>query len=171
LEEEMLKVKLIEINQKVCTACRLCEMVCSLHHEQECSTVKSRIKILRDEEIGNHLVLVCIQCAETYCVESCPTQALRKDEETGVVLVDDELCNGCEICIDACPLDALSSDRERNTVFKCDLCGGDPECIKICPREVLILKEVVPDSPARKSFRDKTAKLLLQMRSVGKHGG
>ncbi len=166
-----MKVKLIEINQKICTACRLCEMVCSLHHEQECSTVKSRIKILRDEEIGNHLVLVCSQCAETYCVESCPTQALRKDEETGVVLVDDELCNGCEICLDACPLDALSSDRERNTVFKCDLCGGDPECVKICPREVLILKKVDAASPARKSFMDNTAKLLLQMRSVVKHGG
>ena len=166
-----MKVKLIEINPKDCTACRLCEMACSFHHEQECSTVKSRIKILRDEEFGNHLVLLCMQCAETYCVESCPTEALRRDEKTGVVLVDNELCNGCEVCIDACPLGALSLDREKNIVFKCDLCGGDPECVKICSREVLIIREVDPASPARKSFRDKTAKLLLEMRSMGRLSG
>ena len=84
-----------------------------------------------------------------------------------VVLVDDELCNGCEACIDACPLDALIFDRDRDTVLKCDLCGGDPECVRICPREVLILKEVDPASPARVSFRDETAELLSKMRSVG----
>lgn len=146
-------------------------MVCSLHHEQECSTVRSRIKILRDEEFGNHLVLLCAQCTEVYCVGSCPTEALRRDKETGVVLVDDELCNGCEACIDACPIGAISLDNKQNIALKCDLCGGDPECVKICSREVLIVKEVDPASPARKSFRDEIARLLLNMRGVGKASG
>ncbi len=165
-----MKVKLIEVNPRDCTGCRLCEMVCSLQNEQECSTVKSRIKIIKDEEFGNHLVSLCTQCAEPFCVESCPTEALRRDEQTGVVLVDDELCNGCEACTAACPLDALTFDRDEDTVLKCDLCGGDPECVKICPREVLILKEVDPVSPARVSLRDETAKLLSKMRSVGTLG-
>ncbi len=87
------------------------------------------------------------------------------------MLLDDELCNGCEACIDACPLGGLSLDRGKNIVFKCDLCGGDPECEKICSREVLILKEVDITSSARMSFRDETAKLLLNMRGNGSPTG
>ncbi len=171
LEEETLKVRLIEVNPSNCTVCRLCEMVCSLHHEQECSTVKSRIKIVRDEEFGNHLVLVCMQCPEAYCVESCPTEALHRDEETGVVLVDAELCNGCEECVDACPIGAPTFDREKEVVFKCDLCGGDPECVKVCFREALTVKEVDLASPARKSFVEETSKLLLKMQGISKPSG
>ena len=166
-----MKTRLIEVIHGNCTGCRLCEMVCSLYHEQECSAVKSRIRIVLDEEFGNHLVRLCMQCAEAYCVESCPTEALRRDEETGAVLVNNELCNGCEACIVACPLGAMSLDKERDIVFKCDLCGGDPECAKICNREALMVSEVELASPARKSFIEETSKLLLEMQGVGKPSG
>ncbi len=164
-------MKLIEVSHSNCVGCRLCEMICSLVHEDECSTTRSRITIVRDEEFGNNLVSLCIQCAETYCVESCPLAALSRDPETGAVLVDEQLCNGCEVCIVACPLGAISYDQERAVVFKCDLCGGDPECVKICSREVLILKEVDITSSARKSFRDETAKILLKIRGSGSPTG
>ena len=156
-------MKLIEVIASNCVGCRLCEMVCSLVHEHECSTTKSRIRIFRDEEFGNNLISLCIQCADAYCIESCPVEALHRDEETGVVIVDDKLCNGCEACIEACPLGALFLDREKDIVFKCDLCGGDPECVKVCSREALIVKDVDPASPDRKSFMAETSKLLSQM--------
>ena len=156
-------MKLLEVLPDKCVGCRLCEMVCSLSHEGECSTAKSRIKIFRDEEFGNNLISVCLQCADAYCVESCAYGALSKDDKTGVVLVDDELCNGCEICITACPLGAKSLDREREGVFKCDLCGGDPECVKICSREALAVKDIDPASRGRKSFMTETTELLQQM--------
>jgi len=162
--------KLIEVNLSNCTGCRVCEMVCSLRHEEECSSTKSRIKILRDEEFGNHLVLLCIQCAEAYCVESCPTEALQRDDQTGVVLLDEELCNGCEACIDACPLGALTFNRDKNIVFKCDLCGGDPECVKWCDREAIIVIEDDIASPARKSFMEETSKLLAELQATSKTG-
>ncbi len=156
-------MKLIEILHNSCVGCRLCEMICSLVHEDECSTTKSRITIVRDEEFGNNLVSLCIQCAETYCVESCPLAALSRDPETGAVLVDEQLCNGCEVCIVACPLGAISYDKERAVVFKCDLGGGDPECVKFCSREALAFNDTNIDSAERKSFMAETEKLLLQV--------
>ncbi len=157
-------MKLIEILHSNCTGCRLCEMICSLFHEDECSTTKSRIRIFRDEEFGNNLVSLCIQCAEGYCVESCPETALSRDPKTGAVLVDDTLCTGasCEACVDACPLGAISLDKERDIVFKCDLCGGDPQCVKFCSRDALAFKDTDITSPERKSFMAETGKLLSQ---------
>lgn len=163
-----MEAKLISVNPKDCTGCRLCEMACSFHHEQACSSAMSRIKIVKDDEYGHHLVIVCMQCAEPYCVASCPVEALRRNGETGIVLVDEELCTGCAACIEACPLEAISLDKEKNTVFKCDLCGGDPECVKVCAREILTLKEIDPASPTRKSFMNETSKLLLKMYGTGK---
>ena len=156
-------MKLIEVSHDTCVGCRLCAMICSLVKEDECSATESRIKIIRDEEFGNNLVSMCTQCAEAYCVESCPSAALARDEATGAVLLDDKLCTGCEICIDACPVGGISYDAERNIIFKCDLCGGDPECVKFCSREAIILKETDIDSPERKSFMEETTKLLAQV--------
>jgi Fe-S-cluster-containing hydrogenase component 2 len=112
-----------------------------------------------------------MQCPEAYCVESCPAEALRRDEGTGAVLVNNGLCTGCEACIGACPLGAISLDREKNIVFVCDLCEGDPECVKICDREALLVKEVERASPTRKSFIEETSDRLVKMQGISKSGG
>lgn len=158
-------MKMIEVFHSNCTGCRSCEMVCSLIHEQECSAAKSRIRIVRDEEFGNNVVSLCMQCADAPCMESCPSEALHRGRETGAVLVDGERCTGCAACIGACPLGALSLDREKTIVFKCDLCGGDPECVKWCNRGALVWSEVDPKAPDRVSRRRETVELLLHMSS------
>jgi len=137
-------------------------MVCSLTHEHECSTAKSRIRILRDEEFGNNLISLCIQCADAYCMQSCAYGALSRSSKTGAVLVDDQLCDGCEACVIACPLGAISLDKENKVVFKCDLCGGDPECVKVCAREALIETDTDPASQERNSLMAETSKALSQ---------
>ena len=156
-------MKLIEVSHDNCTGCRSCEMVCSLTHEQECSTTKSRIRIVRDEEFGNNVISSCMHCAEARCMDTCATGALGRDPDTGAVLVDKDLCIGCEACVDACLVGALSMDRDKGVVFKCDLCGGDPECVKWCNREALVLQESDIASPARESSMLETAKLLSQL--------
>ncbi len=157
-------MKLIEVSHNKCVGCRLCELVCSLVHEGECSTTKARIRIFRDEEFGNNLVSLCMHCAEAHCLESCAYGALSRDARTGAVLVDNKLCNGCEACLLVCPLGAISLDKQKEIVFKCDLCGGDPECVKWCSRGALTLKETDFTSPDRKSFITETSKLLSQMK-------
>ena len=104
-----------------------------------------------------------LQCAEGDGIEGWAYGALSRDPKTGAVLVDDKSCSGCEICVDACPLGAISLDREREVVFKCDLCGGDPECVKVCSRNALVLKYTDITSAERKSFMVETGKLLSQV--------
>jgi len=69
-------IKLVAVDPDKCTGCRLCEMACSFHHEQECNSTKSRIRILHGKEWAFDFPLLCMQCAEAPCVESCPTKAL-----------------------------------------------------------------------------------------------
>lgn len=153
-------MKLIDISHNNCVGCRLCEFVCSLVHENECSTTMSRIRILRDEEFGNNLVSLCMQCEEAHCLNSCAYDAISRDEKTGAVLIDSKLCNGCEACLVVCPVNAVFFDKQKNLAFKCDLCGGDPECVKFCSRQALKLKETDFTSPDRKAFMTETSKLL-----------
>ncbi len=127
-----MKVKLIEVHPDNCTGCERCGMVCSFHLEQESSITKSRIKVLHDtDRFAWDWPLLCIQCAEAPCIESCSVGSLYRDESSGVVVVDDT-CMGCGECITACPLHALALDEEKAIIFKCDLCGGDPECARAC---------------------------------------
>ncbi len=153
-------MNLIEVIPDKCTGCRLCEMACSFHHERECSSTRARIKVSHGSEWAFDFPLLCIQCAEATCIESCPTGALYRDEATGVVRVDAEACTGCEECIAACPLHAFTLDEEEAVVFKCDLCSGDPECVKWCTRGALIFKDVALDSPARESYMEKASKII-----------
>lgn len=48
--------------------------------------------------------VACQHCSEPACEAVCPTGATHKDEATGIVLVDENVCIGCDSCIAACPL-------------------------------------------------------------------
>ncbi|MBI2328426.1 MAG: 4Fe-4S dicluster domain-containing protein [Chloroflexi bacterium] len=156
-------MKLIEISQSTCVGCRLCMEICSLVKEGECSATKARIRIFRDEEFGNNLVSLCIQCAEVYCIKSCRDNALTRHPETGAVLLDENLCTGCKACVTACPVGGISYHEEKGIIVKCDLCGGDPECVKVCSRGAITLKDTNFDSPDRRLFMRETGKLVRKL--------
>jgi carbon-monoxide dehydrogenase iron sulfur subunit len=115
-----------------CTGCRSCMLICSFIHTDACSYHGSRIKILSDEAHGKHTPVLCQFCEDPACVQACPTGALSKKGMTGPVQVEGSLCNGCQACIAACPFEAMFFDGERQEPFTCDLCQGDPECVKVC---------------------------------------
>jgi len=115
-----------------CTGCRSCMLICSFIHTQECSYHDSRIKIVSDEAHGRHTPVLCQFCEDPPCIDSCPVEALSQDPATGVIQVDVGLCNGCQLCIGACPFEVIFFDQEIQKAFTCDLCQGDPECVKVC---------------------------------------
>jgi len=59
-------------------------------------------------------------------------EAIIHNERTGAWVVDVKECIGCMLCAEACPFDALTLD-EQGIPFMCDLCGGEPECVAMCP--------------------------------------
>jgi Fe-S-cluster-containing hydrogenase component 2 len=70
-------------------------------------------------------------------MEVCPSTAVRRNPETGAMMVDDSRCVGCKMCVLACPLGSIGFDTYEGKSKKCDLCGGDPECVKVCTARAL----------------------------------
>jgi len=129
--------KVLAIEAEKCTGCRICESWCSYLHEKELMPVRSRIHVIKWEEKGLDVPMTCQQCEIPVCLSVCPVKAVSKNPETGLVSVDDERCIGCRLCVVACPFGGCSIDPVTHKMFKCDLCGGNPECAQRCPREAI----------------------------------
>jgi carbon-monoxide dehydrogenase iron sulfur subunit len=114
-----------------CSGCRLCEIACSMKHEGRMWPEASRVRVFMLVP-GAEVPHLCTQCSDYPCVKSCPEGALSVDDETGAVIVEDEKCTSCGACIRACPGEIPHLHPEGDRVVICDLCGGDPECAKVC---------------------------------------
>lgn len=122
------------IDKNICTGCRYCEAVCSLVHSRngEVNPRRGRIAILQDIPNALFTPIVCRQCAKASCVEACHFDAIPIDPQLGIPAIDIGRCTGCMACVEACPFGAMLFDSEQGVVIKCDLCGGDPKCVKFC---------------------------------------
>ena len=129
--------------------CGLCQVYCKIAHSRSKDPVKAfkkeiprplaRVRVERNGEVS--FSFQCRQCEEPLCVFSCLTGALRKDLESGLVVVDEDMCIGCGTCVVACPSGGLTRDPSRGVVAKCDLCPDEemPVCVANCPNEALVL--------------------------------
>ena len=140
----------LKFDNAICKWCRSCELICSLIHEGECSPSLSRITIIIDQFNAEVSADFCRQCSNPACLRSCPVEgAIIIDERTGVTSIVEDLCNGCGLCAEACPFNkdgtVIKFNPKKNVYFKCDLCGGEPACVDICPAGALKLVRVGGD--------------------------
>jgi Fe-S-cluster-containing dehydrogenase component len=77
-------------------------------------------------------------CRRAPCVISCPSNALFRDKATDAVLLLHEECIGCSECVDACPFGMASLHPSSGLTLICDLCGGDPACVKRCATGAIV---------------------------------
>jgi len=126
----------ILFDPKKCTGCGTCEMVCSLRNVSQIAPVSASMEIIRDQEKNNNFAIFCQHCREPLCVEACPTRAIEKGED-GIVRINKVFCVACGLCTMACPEAAPLKDSRTGEINKCDLCEGDPQCVKYCPAGAL----------------------------------
>ena len=119
---------MIKIDLSKCTGCRRCETACSFFHTGKINRNLSRIKVVQLYDTGIDGPVACVQCKERYCL-SCPVNALSIGS-LGEIKVSPTICILCGKCERECPIGAIEIFNE--TVFVCDLCGGDPKCVKAC---------------------------------------
>lgn len=133
------KVLVFDVNK--CTGCRACETRCSFKHLKVINPTKSRIRIMKLEELGINVPIVCHQCGEASCMSACPTRAIQEDKRTGARVINERRCILCRVCVDVCPFGALAMTPDRRLI-KCNLCEGDPECVKHCETGALSYTKV-----------------------------
>ena len=67
----------------------------------------------------------------------CPVKAIYRDEDLNRVMVDYDKCIGCRSCVTVCPFGAMSFNAIDGRVFKCDVCDGDPQCVRFCEEKAV----------------------------------
>jgi len=124
--------KVLQINHEKCTGCRLCELVCAIRHDGISNPIRSRIRVMKWESEGIYIPMACQQCHDAPCLHGCPVGAISRNDQTGTVEVDYDVCIGCRTCVSVCPFGGMSFNGIDNKVIKCDLCDGDPQCVRFC---------------------------------------
>ncbi len=69
-----------------------------------------------------YLPRLCEHCLNPACVASCPSGALYKREEDGIVLVDQERCRGWRYCVSGCPYKKVYFNWKTGRAEKCIFC-------------------------------------------------
>ena len=124
--------KVLVVNQERCTGCRLCESVCAVKHDGVVNPMRARIKIEKWEHEGLYVPMICQHCQDAPCMNVCPVKAISRDEELARVQVDYDICIGCRSCVAVCPFGAMNFNTIDKKVIKCDLCDGEPQCVRFC---------------------------------------
>ena len=144
------------LDGKRCTGCKTCELACKDYYDLSTEFAYRKIyeyaggSWSEDENgcpVANvfayYVSLSCNHCDDPACTKVCPTGAMHKDDETGLVSVDSDKCIGCGYCHMACPYNAPKVDREAGHSVKCDGCtarvaaGKMPICVESCPQRAL----------------------------------
>lgn len=138
---------LIDINR--CSGCYACAVACMDQYDLEVigeSQAFRRIYRMESNDFPevkiSYISMACMHCEDAPCLMGCPTGAIQKDEGTGAVLLNKNLCIGCHSCALACPF-GVPRFGEDDKMYKCVLCaerveyGLEPACVRVCPTRAL----------------------------------
>lgn len=148
-----------------CSGCKMCELVCAIQHFGVNNPKKSAIRVMITyPHPVVRMPIVCHQCKRPPCEAACPVDALSRVD--GVVVLEEETCISCYRCVEACPFGAVYAHDDCDFPIKCDMCGGDPECVKHCPKSALRL---VPEYAIGESKRLSNVLSYTQMKEIEFH--
>ena len=144
---------MIVVKAHRCLGCKSCEIACAVEHSKsrdlyqaicESPAPSSRVDVAQGE--GFVVPLQCRQCEDAPCAAVCPTNALSRADLGSPIVLDHDLCIGCQWCVLACPFGVITLDKDSRTIIKCDQCferlkrGKLPACVSACPTAALEFK-------------------------------
>ncbi len=122
----MMKIK---VQEELCSGCRICEMVCSLFHTGVINPERSAIRI-RKNDLGDGLrkPMVCRRCRKMKCLNG---ENAEESGEAERFIWDTQRAEKCTF--GAFPV-------FQGEAYHCDLCGGNPWCVRVCTPGALRLQ-------------------------------
>lgn len=143
------------VDARYCAGCKTCQIACKDRANLEVGQLYRKVNCYEDggwvrqgaawvsNVTAYWLSVSCNHCEDPSCVNVCPTGAMYKRSEDGIVLVDSAKCVGCQSCVWACPYDGPQYNPETGKVGKCDGCidrleaGQRPVCVDACPFQLI----------------------------------
>ncbi len=140
------------IDTERCTRCDDCVRACARVHEGNPRFTRN------GPQFGPfQFAHACMHCADPVCMIGCPTGAIARDSDTGIISINPETCIGCSVCSESCPYEnivmvqihdqrgrALVDKQSKLPILqatKCDLCQSlpsGPACQAACPHQALV---------------------------------
>lgn len=150
-----------------CSGCDSCIAACKFENDIPLGVYCSRVHAMGPVGTFPDVEMYwrptqCQQCENPGCIEVCPTGASYRDEETGVVLINEEDCIGCETCLQGCPYNVRMLNPNTNKVIKCTLCfqnhtkeNWEPACVHNCSCGAIFFGDLDDaESPAAKAIAE-----------------
>jgi len=83
---------------------------------------EDKVRFEFDRTFMFFLPRICEHCLNPSCVASCPSGALYKRAEDGIVLVDQDRCRGWRMCVTGCPYKKIYFNHRTGKAEKCHFC-------------------------------------------------
>ena len=123
-----------------CVGCHACEIHCKTN--KGLGPGPSPCQIVTVPMPGHprarFVFMPCFHCEDAWCLAACPTKAVQRRDQDGIVFIEASLCIGCKSCMAACPWGAPQWDPVSKKAVKCDYCkdrldvGLQPACVTKC---------------------------------------
>ncbi len=114
--------------------------------------IQEEVKQGFEETFMVYLPRICEHCVNPACVASCPSGAMYKREEDGIVLVDQEACRSWRFCVSGCPYKKVYFNWNTGKAEKCNFCfprieaGMPTVCSETCVGRLRHLGVVLIDT-------------------------
>jgi nitrate reductase beta subunit len=85
-------------------------------------TIADKVKFEFEQTFMFYLPRICEHCLNPSCAASCPSGAIYKRSEDGIVLVDQDKCRGWRMCVSGCPYKKIYFNHRTGKAEKCTFC-------------------------------------------------
>ena len=143
------------------------------HRDPVLARVAEKIRFEYQQTFLFYLPRICEHCLNPSCVAACPSGAIYKRIEDGIVLVDQDRCRGWRQCVTGCTYKKMYFNHKTGKVEKCTLCYprielGEPTiCAETCVGRLRYLGLMLYDADrvlAAASVRDEQGLYEAQRR-------
>jgi nitrate reductase / nitrite oxidoreductase, beta subunit len=92
------------------------------HKDPMLKNISDKVKFEFEQTFMFYLPRICEHCLNPSCAASCPSGAIYKRSEDGIVLVDQDRCRGWRMCISGCPYKKVYFNHRTGKAEKCTFC-------------------------------------------------